>query len=177
MDCESLFLFLSRWNDLQSVSLPLPNKWRWKFKTLKNIQKRRDQILRLKNMINSNGIIRNVTLFCLVLQNAIYVKNNLVGCLFLWHNNPCRLFIAKFCLPPPYIYIYIYIYIGIYFVLSTLVIVALRHFTVDFSFSFDQLIAYLLIFSTGVMKLAFSFFRPVIFFLFLRGGDSRYCYF
>ena len=31
-----------------------------------------------------------------------------LGCLGLWHINPCRLFNAKSCL---YIYIYIYIYI------------------------------------------------------------------
>ena len=49
-------------------------------------------------------------------------------------------------------------YNWLYFVLSTLVIVALQQFTVGFSFSFDQLIEYLLIFSTDVTKLAFSFF-------------------
>ena len=83
-------------------------------------------------------------------------------------------------------YIYIYIYIlnrNLIFVIgSTLywalsVIVALQHFMVDFSFSFDQLIAYLLIFFTWCDEVGlFFFFCPMIFFLFPPGGNSRYYY-
>ena len=65
----------------------------------------------------------------------------------------------------------------LYWALS--VIVALQHFTVGFLFLLTNWVHISWFFSTGVTKLAFSFFFffcPMIFFLFPPGGNSRYYY-